>query len=465
MLLPILIILIFFLLNFAVVTAQTTGLVAYWKFNESSGTTAADSSGSGLSGTVTGATWTTGKSGNALTFDGINDNVVVTDDDKLTLGNSYTIELWFNPSQSHQFSSSQQDCPIDNSCKWLIIQNGAYGIVLHRDGYLKFYSGTNPYQSSTKNTWSANTWYHVAAVCENGNTWKIYLDGSLDSSGSTSCSTANWANPLGIGYYTGSFAYFGGLIDEVKLYNRALTSAEILAEYQGTPLSTTTSTTTTIPVNQTTTTTTTTIPVNQTTTVPQTTTTTIPLTTTTTTIPVNQTNQTTTTTVPTTTTTTISPNQTNQTTTTTTTVPVPQNLSCTLDSACAEKITCSQVIGNDTPRCVASVCQCGAKLVDKTVLVEILINMELLKTSFVSLNNSATSLLSYYISVNDTNNTGKWADVVRHFGYGLANITQTENYINLVKAAPTQLDIIEIKNRIGTILLVVDAIVRVILSG
>lgn len=51
----------------------TSGLIGYWKYDEASGTTAADSSGSGNNGAVNGARWTAGNVNNALSFDGIDD--------------------------------------------------------------------------------------------------------------------------------------------------------------------------------------------------------------------------------------------------------------------------------------------------------------------------------------------------------------------------------------------------------
>ena len=70
----------------------TSGLVAYWKFDEGSGTTVADSSGNGNTGTlVNGPVWTAGIAGNALYFDGIGSNVTVLDSNSLDLSNSFTL--------------------------------------------------------------------------------------------------------------------------------------------------------------------------------------------------------------------------------------------------------------------------------------------------------------------------------------------------------------------------------------
>ena len=78
-----------------------SGLVAYWKFDEGSGTTAADSSGNGNTGTlINGPLWTAGRVGNALFFDGIDDNVTVLDSTSLHLSSSFTLSAWVNPTST-----------------------------------------------------------------------------------------------------------------------------------------------------------------------------------------------------------------------------------------------------------------------------------------------------------------------------------------------------------------------------
>ena len=72
------------------------GTVGYWHFDEGSGTIAYDSSGQGNNGTIYGATWTSGKVGGALEFDGKDDYVEVPDNPSLDTGSDedVTIEVW-----------------------------------------------------------------------------------------------------------------------------------------------------------------------------------------------------------------------------------------------------------------------------------------------------------------------------------------------------------------------------------
>ena len=90
--------LILFGLSYRLAESQTTGLVAAYAFNEGTGTTVADSSGHGLTGTISGATWTAGgKFGNALTFNGTNALVTIPNAASLQLTVGMTLEAWVYP--------------------------------------------------------------------------------------------------------------------------------------------------------------------------------------------------------------------------------------------------------------------------------------------------------------------------------------------------------------------------------
>src|SRR3954447_12408550 len=79
--------------------APAVGLVAAYGFNEGSGTTAGDSSGSGNVGAVNGATWSVaGRFGGALSFNGTSSSVTVNDSNSLDLTTGMTLEAWVNPS-------------------------------------------------------------------------------------------------------------------------------------------------------------------------------------------------------------------------------------------------------------------------------------------------------------------------------------------------------------------------------
>src|SRR5262249_27557090 len=81
-------------------SAAGSGLVAAYSFDEARGTIVHDSSGNGNDGTIRGATWTSGKDGQALTFNGSNAWVTVPDTSSLDLTSALTLEAWVKPATS-----------------------------------------------------------------------------------------------------------------------------------------------------------------------------------------------------------------------------------------------------------------------------------------------------------------------------------------------------------------------------
>jgi hypothetical protein len=195
------------------VTAAPTGLVAAWGFNEGTGTSLSDSSGNGRTGTITGATWTTGRYGQALNFDG-NDLVDLGD---LDLPGSFTVMAWM---QTRSLYSG--------TCGSLVMKALDYGFELC-SGQLAGKVGTG------SSSWTAavvqpltsadlNVWKHVGLTYD-GTTLRFYVGGNLISSAAGAHATNNTA--LIFGRWTPATEYWNGLIDEVRIYNRVLTQTEI----------------------------------------------------------------------------------------------------------------------------------------------------------------------------------------------------------------------------------------------
>jgi hypothetical protein len=103
--------------------------------------------------------------------------------------------------------------------------------------------------------------------------------------------------------------------------------------------------------------------------------------------------------------------------------------------------------------------------IDKTVLVTILIQIETLKTKFDGLKSASLGILNYYASINDTQNSKKWNDVVNLFSSGITNLDDIKEYIRNVKEQPSQADIVQIKEKIRSVMVIIDSIVDVILNG
>ena len=219
--------------------AQTPGLVAAYSFNEGSGTTVTDVSGNHLNGTIVGAAWTTqGKYSGALSFNGISNYVDLGNPVALQLTGSMTLEAWVkaaaNPADDGQIVAKS-----DNAGGWQLKTSPdtgpeTFGVAISSSatsGHVQRYSTT---------VRSLNTWYHIAGVYDaTARTVSTYVNGILDNGvlrggPAIPASQFNQNVNVNIGRRTGGF-YFNGVIDEVRIYNRGLSAAEIQA-YMNTPI-------------------------------------------------------------------------------------------------------------------------------------------------------------------------------------------------------------------------------------
>lgn len=205
-----------------------TGLVAAYGFEEGSGSSVADASGQDNDGDIDGATWTTsGKFGNALDFDGVNDLVLVSDSSSLALDSAMTLSAWVRPA-----SSANVRRPVVSKSG-----NGAEGIW----GLTSRSPNTGPglgvrraggwQVASSPTVLDEDEWVHLAATWD-GSTGRIYVDGDLAASGTIdgTALTSTGAMKIGASNLIAMDNFFDGLIDEVRVYNRALSTQEIQAD-------------------------------------------------------------------------------------------------------------------------------------------------------------------------------------------------------------------------------------------
>lgn len=211
-----------------VVNVFNTNLVAAYGFNENSGTVLNDNSGNNNNGTITGPTWSaSGKFGAALSFDGSNDIVDIPDASSLDLTNGMTIEAWVNPSNVTGYKTILcKENGTSNLAYTLAANNNTSGAANQRpNSRIRIGSNTRTVTGTSKLT--LNTWMHLACTYD-GATMRFYQNGVQVSTFATTGNMAVTTNLLRIG---GSPAlgtqYFAGLIDEVRIYNRALSQAEI----------------------------------------------------------------------------------------------------------------------------------------------------------------------------------------------------------------------------------------------
>ncbi len=196
------------------------GLVAAYSFDEGSGGLVNDASGNGHLGTISGATWTTGHFGGALSFNGTNASV-----DLGGLGTFYqsgfTLEAWVQKQ-----TASKNDVAVLGSWTssgagpmlWVDHVATRYQLTLGNNGLSGYLdSGHNPI---------AGQWQHLAATFD-GTTARFYIDGVLVASRAVSLPVGS-SNTWRIGAYGASpTGFFDGLIDNVRVYDHALTVGQI----------------------------------------------------------------------------------------------------------------------------------------------------------------------------------------------------------------------------------------------
>jgi parallel beta-helix repeat protein len=207
---------------------EETDMVSYWKFDEGGGTTAYDSAGDN-DGTVYGAQWTIGQLGGALDFDGAGDYVGCGNDSSLNPTNNFSVSAWFNVNSVG---------PVPIVCKGNVpayFPGGAYTIFSnYMNGTLHFCvrNSNNAGYGCTTASVSRNEWTHVVGTFSDGNI-SIYKNGAFVEGGVLGSPTIHSNNgPLGIGAEGDGGTPFNGIIDDVAIHNRALSSEEIEQLYQ-----------------------------------------------------------------------------------------------------------------------------------------------------------------------------------------------------------------------------------------
>jgi Ca2+-binding RTX toxin-like protein len=214
------------------------GLVLSLDFNavvaDPKGTIVTDASGLGNHGTVNGAVAVAGGKGGALQFDGVSNTVVVADAPSLDLTAGMTIEAWVNPSvvgglNGWESIVLKEGVEARTCCSNLL----SYALYAHDAaagpaGYIR--SAGADQGIHTTPAIPAGAWTHLATTYD-GTTLRIYVNGALASSRAQAGAIDPGDGVLRIGgnnAFPGEF--FSGLIDEVKVYNRALSAAEINAD-------------------------------------------------------------------------------------------------------------------------------------------------------------------------------------------------------------------------------------------
>jgi len=210
-------------------SSATSGLVGYWKLDESSGaTTAADSSGSGNNGTLVNMTpasdWVTGHIGGGLDFDGSNDYVNCGNNSSLRITSNITVAAWVKT----------RDCGNGQYNPYVTKGDHSYGLQHRQTNRLEFFiyhSGNwYPVQYAVTSSFN-NVWHHVAGTY-NGSRVKLYVDGVLRATNNHTGSIASSTYNVELGRCAEDTSrLYNGVLDSVRIYNRALSAAEITQLY------------------------------------------------------------------------------------------------------------------------------------------------------------------------------------------------------------------------------------------
>jgi len=202
------------------------GRVASYGFDEGSGTAVNDRSGSGNRGTLSGATWTTaGKVRGGLNFDGVNDLVTVPDTPALRLTTGMTVDAWIRPTAASTWATvALKEHP--SGFAYALYGADAQGRAA---GYIN--NGADRVAAATSAT-PTNAWSHVA-VTHDGANLRFYVNGTLVRTTAVTGAIASSTAPLRIGGNTVWGEWFAGTIDELNIYNRALSATEITQDMAG----------------------------------------------------------------------------------------------------------------------------------------------------------------------------------------------------------------------------------------
>jgi Concanavalin A-like lectin/glucanases superfamily len=213
----------------APVQTPKQGPIAAWSFEEGEGTTTEDVTGDEHEGTIEGAKWARGKYGEALKFDGEGDVVKVPDSLEFDLTEGFTLESWVRPE-----STSNEWAPIlakemgggkaTEELAWWLYEGGEKSSVP--------FGGNGPTagkeeEAIAEDPLPVNVWSHLALTYD-GFQVRLYVDGELvDCSDVPAGAPPVTEGELQIGAATDRGDHFVGRIDEVRIYNRALSAGEV----------------------------------------------------------------------------------------------------------------------------------------------------------------------------------------------------------------------------------------------
>lgn len=224
-------------LKYAVrITPFTQGLVGYWRMDEDPAihnTSIIDESGEGNSGVLNtgdGATnkSVAGKFNRAITFDGIDDYVALGNPVSLQITETITLSAWIKSNDKSEKKRIINKLDSGAGQQSYTLFTGTNGKVI-----FKFWTGGVAKSVSSTTDIVDGNWHQVIATYD-GSSMRIYIDGVLEATTSSITGAIdNDSSNVDIGRKADNNQFFNGQIDDVRIYNRALSSEEVLSLFQG----------------------------------------------------------------------------------------------------------------------------------------------------------------------------------------------------------------------------------------
>jgi gliding motility-associated-like protein len=233
-------VILFLLSKLIIAQVPVSGLVAYYPFNGN----ANDESGYGNDGVVDGATLTSDRCGNpnsAYYFDGINDGITVPNNPQVDFDNDedFTIALWIKTT-----FSSDEEMVIDKQFAgywngYLFAVNNVDGGYCTANGHIMFYGASGGQQDACSNgRVNSGDWVFITGVFRSSaNELILYINGVQQNDVGSVSGNIKTTQDLLIGYgptcdISSGYYYYQGSIDDICMYNRVLSQAEIQYLYQ-----------------------------------------------------------------------------------------------------------------------------------------------------------------------------------------------------------------------------------------
>lgn len=219
----------------------SNGLVGYWKMDEASDATRVDSSGNGNNLTESASdtvVQSTGKYGSAGDFErGDTEYLEVADNSSLDLGTTFTLSAWMNvESTTGAYESAIIKGTTNGTWSYSLgtVNNNIVGVMIDSDGWV----GGGVEIVTAADFITPGEWTHIT-ITYDGSYVRIFKNGAEQVSNNfpyaTTITPFNSSGALRLGYWESQSAYFDGILDEVRIYNRAISPAEVAKLYSWAP--------------------------------------------------------------------------------------------------------------------------------------------------------------------------------------------------------------------------------------